>query len=105
MSRIHDIGGLHGLGPVPGSDAEDTFHAAWEARIFGIMRTVIGNGVCNLDEYRHAVERLDPATYLSASYYERWVLAVEKIAVEKGVLDAGAVDRRLAGQAGDGDAA
>ena len=99
MSRIHDLGGLHGLGPVPAGDAEDTFHAAWEARIFGIMRTVIGNDVCTLDEFRHAIERLDPATYLSASYYERWVLAVEKVAVEQGVLDAGAVDHGLAQQA------
>lgn len=105
MSRIHDLGGLHGLGPVPGSEDQGTFHAAWEARIFGIMRTVIGNGVCNLDEFRHTVERLDPATYLGASYYERWVLAVEKIAVEQGVLEAGAVDRRLAKQAADGGAA
>lgn len=103
MSRIHDIGGLHGLGPVPGSDDPGTFHAAWEARTFGLMRTIIANGVCNLDEYRHAVERLDPATYLSSSYYERWVLAVERIAVEKGVLEKGAVDRRLADEAAGGD--
>ena len=96
MARIHDLGGLQGFGSVPGTHDETTFHAAWEARVFGIMRTFLANGVCNLDEYRDAVERLTPLTYLSSSYYERWLLAVEKIAVEKGVLEAGAVDRQLA---------
>lgn len=90
---------MHGLGPVPGSEDQGTFHAAWEARIFGIMRTIIANGLCNLDEYRHAVERLDPATYMGSSYYERWLLAVEAIAVEKGALNQGAVDRHLSDQA------
>jgi len=54
--------------------------------------------VCTPDEWRHAVERTDPAEYLSMSYYERWIHAVERIAIEKGVLRSGEVDEILAGQ-------
>jgi nitrile hydratase subunit beta len=96
MGRIHDLGGLHGFGAIDVEDDEtQAFHEAWEARIFGVVRALRHNGVCTPDEWRHAVERLPPAGYLSASYYERWVHAAERIAVEKGVLQPGAVDARL----------
>lgn len=96
MGYVHDLGGMRGFGPVdPDDDEQLPFHEAWEARIFGIVRSLRQNGVCTPDEWRHAVERLPPATYLSRSYYERWVLAAERIAVEKGVLREGDVDRMV----------
>jgi nitrile hydratase len=38
-----------------------------------------------LDAFRHAIERMDPAHYLSSTYYEHWLAALETLAVEKGV--------------------
>jgi len=35
--------------------------------------------------------------YEAASYYERWLYSAETILREKGVLEAGELDRRLAG--------
>ena len=88
MSYVHDIGGMHGFGPVAGLGDELNFHAAWEARVFAIVRALIHNGVFGFDEFRHAIERMDPAAYLGTGYYERWADAVERLCVEKGLLTA-----------------
>lgn len=96
MGDTHDVGGRRGFGPVdPADDEQLPFHEAWEARVFGVVRSLRQNGVCTPDEWRHAVERLPPHEYLSSSYYERWVIAAERIAVEKGVLREGEVDALL----------
>lgn len=50
----------------------------------------------NMDEYRHAVERMAPAHYLGATYYERVLTACASLYVEKGVLDHETL-KRLAG--------
>jgi nitrile hydratase len=39
----------------------------------------------NIDEFRHAIERIPPARYLASSYYERWLAAAETLLVERGV--------------------
>ncbi len=101
MGLVHDLGGIRGFGEVELEDDDETlpFHDGWEARIFGIVRSLRQNGVCTPDEWRHAVERTDPVDYLSMSYYERWVLAAERIAVEKGLLRPGEIDEALAERA------
>lgn len=42
-------------------------------------------GVVNGEELRDAIERLPPEVYLGASYYERWLAAIEMLVTEKGV--------------------
>jgi len=42
-------------------------------------------GLFSSDELRDAIERLAPEEYLAASYYERWLGALELLAAEKGV--------------------
>jgi nitrile hydratase len=39
-------------------------------------------GLANTDAFRHAIERLDPVTYLTAGYYGRWLGALELLAQE-----------------------
>jgi nitrile hydratase subunit beta len=87
MSRIHDIGGLHGFGELAIEHDEPPFHHEWEARVFAINRFLLGGGWYTLDEFRDAIERMPPADYLAASYYERWLYAVEALIHTKGVLD------------------
>jgi nitrile hydratase subunit beta len=88
MSRIHDVGGMQGFGPVEQDADEPPFHADWEAHVFALNRALIGRGVYNLDEFRDAIERMPPQQYLASSYYERWFHAVTTLLVEKGVLSA-----------------
>lgn len=88
MSRIHDVGGMQGFGPVEQEDDETPFHADWEAHVFALNRALIARGVYNLDEFRDAIERMPPQQYLASSYYEKWFHAVTTLLVEKGVLSA-----------------
>lgn len=85
MNGPHDMGGMTCYGPVEREDNEPLFHAVWERRVFALAMLSLG-GMANLDEFRHAIERMDPVHYLSLSYYEHWLAALETLAVEKGVL-------------------
>jgi len=88
MSRIHDVGGMQGFGPIEQEADEPPFHADWEAHVFALNRALIGRGVYNLDEFRDAIERMPPQQYLASSYYEKWLHAITTLLVEKGVLSA-----------------
>jgi nitrile hydratase subunit beta len=86
VSRVHDMGGQTGFGPVPvGEDGEPAFAADWEARVYALAAVLQRRGLFNDDELRDAIERLPPAEYLAASYYERWLAAIEALADRKGV--------------------
>jgi nitrile hydratase subunit beta len=86
MSRVNDVGGQQGFGPVE-PDTADTapFHADWEARVYAVNSALLRRGVYTLDEFRDAVERIPPGEYLAASYYERWLAAIETLLAERGV--------------------
>src|SRR3990172_268176 len=88
MNGIHDLGGMHGFGSVAVDDA-DPFHADWERRVFGLRTAMlIEHGAPrNLDEARYEVEKLEPHIYLTAGYFERWLLAGEQIYVNHGLLN------------------
>lgn len=92
MNGIHDLGGLDGFGPVPYDPAEPLFQHEWEARLFGLNVVVMANRCFGVDEFRHAIERLDPVRYLTSGYFERWVVAVERLLVEKGYLVSSEID-------------
>lgn len=86
MNGVHDLGGMHGFGPVIRELDEPVFHAGWEKRVFAMLLSVMGRGVCNVDEFRRAIEHIAPARYLSISYYEKWLDAIESLLLEKGAV-------------------
>ena len=80
------MGGQAGFGPVPvGEDGVPPFAADWEARVYALATLLRRRGLFNGDELRNAIERLPPEVYLDASYYERWLGAIEMLVAEKGV--------------------
>jgi nitrile hydratase beta subunit len=79
MDGVHDMGGMHGFGAVVTDDGADTHHNAWEVRA-QVITLLAGRSM------RDAIERLDPATYLASSYYERWLRAGEAKLVEQGSI-------------------
>ena len=89
MNGVHDLGGSHGHGPVVAEQSEPVFHHPWEGRVYAMMGMVRGAGVFNLDEMRHGIERMGQAEYLSTSYYEHWLAALEILLAEKGVKGEG----------------
>jgi len=85
MDGVHDLGGCQGFGKVKFVLGAPAFHADWEKRVFALRSMAARLGLYNFDEYRHAVERMDPRHYFSASYYERAITGIATLLVEKGV--------------------
>lgn len=71
MNGVHDMGGMHGMGPVQHEAHEPVFHEDWEGRVYALTRVLRGP-TYNLDNSRHRLELMPPAEYLRMSYYERW---------------------------------
>lgn len=87
MNGAHDMGGMHGFGPVLREENEPLWHAPWERTVVGMMQALRGRQrIFNIDEMRRGIEAMPPADYLSATYYERWLVSLETLLVEKGVL-------------------
>ncbi|CAN7447339.1 nitrile hydratase subunit beta [Pararhizobium sp. LjRoot238] len=88
MNGAQDLGGQHGLGPVAPESDEPYFHAEWEKRALGLTLSCGAFGAWTIDESRHARESLRPAIYLSASYYEIWIRALETLLKRHGFVSA-----------------
>lgn len=102
MEGIHDLGGVEGFGPVEPEEDEPTFHERWEARVFVIIRA-LGRAWArvNIDQFRHAIERIDPAAYLTHTYYGRWLGGIENMLVEAGVVTQDEINARVEAQRGE----
>jgi nitrile hydratase len=85
VDGIHDLGGMQGFGRVVAAPGEPVFHAPWEGRVFALAGVLVARGIVTVDAFRHAIERLPPAVYLTAGYYGRWLAALERLVVEKGI--------------------
>ena len=96
MNGVHDLGGMHGFGPVRREENEPVFHAEWEGVIMAIVRATRAQGIYNIDESRYGIERMPPAEYLSSSYYERWLASAVRNLTEKGVISPEELDARTA---------
>jgi nitrile hydratase len=100
MNGIHDLGGTVGFGPVIPEENEPVFHQDWERRVFGLLVSIMGQGIVpNFDEFRHAVERMDPVHYLSSSYYEHWLSAITTLLTEKGIISEAQLQARISAPA------
>jgi nitrile hydratase len=97
MDGMHDLGGKQGFGRVRYTLDAPAFHAAWEVRANSLYSYALRCGVFNMDEYRHAIERMEPRHYLSASYYERSLTGLATLCVEKGLATRDELERHARG--------
>ncbi|MEP1768580.1 MAG: nitrile hydratase subunit beta [Sulfitobacter sp.] len=86
MSRVHDMGGRFGDGPVVPEDESERFDADWHARALAMTLASGGLGAWNLDVSRHARECLPPQDYTAFSYYEKWIGGLAALFADTGVL-------------------
>ena len=77
MNGVHDMGGMHGMGPIELEPEEPPFHEPWEGRVWALQRQIgrWGRGR-NWGSFRFALESIPAADYLRMSYYERWFKAL-----------------------------
>ncbi len=85
MNGVHDMGGMHGMGPIVEEKSEPVFHYEWEGRIFAMNRAMGAWRKWNLDASRHSRELIPPAEYLRMSYYERWLAGLIELMVQSGL--------------------
>jgi len=102
MNGIHDCGGMDGFGPVQPRADEPLFKYPWQRRVFGMMLPLTACpwfgcadrkalaptelAAYGRSYFRSAIERMDPAAYIAASYYERHLFVAEQALVEAGVV-------------------
>ena len=86
MSRVHDMGGRFGDGPVVPEPEDEIFHEDWHARALAVTLAVGFLGQWNIDVSRHSRERLAPTDYARFSYYEKWISALANMLVERGII-------------------
>ncbi|HET6473944.1 MAG TPA: nitrile hydratase subunit beta [Pseudomonadales bacterium] len=97
MDGMHDLGGKQGFGRVRHALDAQVFHEPWERRVNALYSLAVRLGIFNMDEYRHAIERMEPRHYLSASYYERSLTSLATLCVEKGIVTREELERRAHG--------
>ncbi|MGE0719395.1 MAG: nitrile hydratase subunit beta [Alphaproteobacteria bacterium] len=89
MDGAHDLGGMHGFGPIAPDPDEPLFHHPWERRVFAVTLACGMLGRWNIDMARFAREDTDPAIYLASTYYQHWLRGLERLLVERGLVAAG----------------
>jgi nitrile hydratase len=86
MDGIHDMGGMHGFGPLEFEVDESIFHDEWEGRVFAMNCAVLAALGMSLDAGRWGIEQLSPADYLGLPYFGRWFSAMCDSFVESGLF-------------------
>jgi len=107
MSGVHDIGGSSGFGPVTDhSKAEPTFHEPWEGRAFGGAVGLTNAGRYECREFNSIfIEHISRAEQSgdSSTYYQRWLAALEELALKKGLVSAGELEQHAEQLAAEDD--
>ena len=96
MNSGHDLGGMQGFEPIAVDPDEPVFHAEWEKRAFAMTVACGFGGEWNIDMQRHARESVNPALYLRTTYYEKWLLGLQALLDERGIVTEQEVAARMA---------
>ena len=98
MDGAHDLGGKEGFGAVTPELQDPAFHEQWEAMTWAMFVLAIGKLRAHTpDAYRHSVERMNAAWYLTARYYERMLTGTATLLVERAVVPIEELERRAGG--------
>jgi nitrile hydratase len=101
MDGIHDLGGKQGFGAVDTGSGKRPLER-WEQRVFAMLNGALAAGLIgNIDQFRHSIERIDPAAYLVDGYFGRWLGGIETLLVEKGVVATGEIDAQVQSAGGE----
>ncbi len=92
MNGVHDMGGMHGFGPVEPEPDEPVFHAEWERRAFALTLAMGATGQWTIDASRFSREDWPAPAYLGRTYYEMWLAGLERLLAERGLVTGAEVD-------------
>ena len=103
MNGIHDMGGMDGFGVTVQEPDEPVFHQAWEGRVFALSSAMGFMMPFSIDQFRYMREQIDPITYLKASYYEHWLIVLERQLDQTGLVTRDEIVARM-GELAEGGA-
>jgi nitrile hydratase len=103
MNGIHDMGGMDGFGVTVQEPNEPVFHQAWEGRVFALSSAMGFMMPFSIDQFRYMREQIDPITYLKASYYEHWLIVLERQLDQTGLVTRDEIVARM-GELAEGGA-
>lgn len=86
MNGIHDMGGMHGMGPIEIEKGAPVFHAPWEGRVMALGDTMGAWGSWSVDRFRYLRETIAPVGYLAKPYYEQWLMTFLRLFREDGLV-------------------
>lgn len=90
MTRVHDMGGRFGDGPViPEPQGIPQLGEDWQRRALAMTLAAGSLGQWNIDMSRHARECVSPKDYARFSYFEKWLAGLADLLVATGVLTEG----------------
>jgi Nitrile hydratase beta subunit len=101
MRAQHDMGGL----PAGAVDRDEHDPSFAERRVDALMGLLMApeRAIFNVDEMRRTIEGLPADVYERHDYYERWLLTMERLLIEKGILTQAEIDARIAELEKSGD--
>jgi len=105
VNGAHDVGGMHGHGPVTVEHDEPVFHCAWERRMFALSIACGAHGRWNIDIVRSAREQMLPGDYLTTTYYEHWLFGFLRLLVKHGFASPDEIARAERGELAPGQQA
>lgn len=100
VNGVHDMGGMHGMGPINPEPGEPVFHHRWEGRVQALVRAMGAFGRWNIDASRHQRELIPAAEQLRMSYYERWLAGLTELLLRHGFITAAELERGKAAPGG-----
>ena len=94
--------GPHDMGGLPAGKVQRTEHdyADWERRVDALAVLLWGikgaKKLMTVDELRKNIEALPPDAYEKLGYYERWVKSLSDTLIQRGVISAEELERKMA---------
>lgn len=90
----HDMGGL----PAGAVEQGEHDYALWEKRVDALMLLLSDRerNLMRVDELRRNIEAIGPDAYDRMGYYERWITSIASTLLQRGVITADELGRKLA---------
>lgn len=86
------MGGL----PAGAVVAREHDYAFWEKRVDALLQLLGARQLVRTDELRRNIEALPPDSYDRMSYYERWMASICATLLQRGVITADELGRKMA---------